>query len=58
VGGDDTAWESDAMEALAARGELRSYRHDGFWYAMDTVRDRNHLEELCVAGQAPWMTWR
>jgi glucose-1-phosphate cytidylyltransferase len=57
VGGDDTAWESDAMEVLAARDELRSYRHDGFWYAMDTVRDRNHLQELWATGDAPWKVW-
>jgi glucose-1-phosphate cytidylyltransferase len=56
VDGDDTSWESGAMPVLAERDELRSYRHDGFWYAMDTVRDRNHLQELW-AGGAPWKVW-
>jgi glucose-1-phosphate cytidylyltransferase len=54
---DSTAWESETMPELAARGELRSYRHDGFWYAMDTVRDRNHLQELWASGKAPWKVW-
>ena len=54
---DSTAWESEAMPELAARGELRSYRHDGFWYAMDTVRDRNHLQDLWATGEAPWKIW-
>ena len=57
IEGDDASWESDAMAALAARGELRSYRHGGFWYAMDTVRDRNHLQELWATGEAPWKVW-
>jgi glucose-1-phosphate cytidylyltransferase len=57
VAGDDTSWESEAMPVLAERGELRSYRHDGFWYAMDTVRDRNHLQDLWATGEAPWKIW-
>ena len=58
VAGDDSSWETDAMTQLADGGELRSYRHDGFWYAMDTVRDRNHLQELWAGGRAPWRIWR
>jgi glucose-1-phosphate cytidylyltransferase len=57
VTGDETAWESQAMHELAERDELRSYRHDGFWYAMDTVRDRNHLQDLWATGEAPWKIW-
>jgi len=57
VAGDETGWESHAMNQLAERGDLRSYRHDGFWYAMDTVRDRNHLQELWATGNAPWKVW-
>jgi glucose-1-phosphate cytidylyltransferase len=57
IDGDDTSWEDGPMAALAARGELRSYRHEGFWYAMDTVRDRNHLQELWATGEAPWKVW-
>jgi glucose-1-phosphate cytidylyltransferase len=57
IEGDDTSWENGPMPALAERGELRSYRHGGFWYAMDTVRDRNHLQELWAKGEAPWKVW-
>ena len=57
VDGDASSWESDAMAQLADQGELRSYRHEGFWYAMDTVRDRNHLHELWASGKAPWNVW-
>jgi glucose-1-phosphate cytidylyltransferase len=57
VAGDATVWEAEPLRELADRGELRSYRHDGFWYAMDTVRDRNHLEDLWAGGDAPWKVW-
>jgi glucose-1-phosphate cytidylyltransferase len=57
VAGDDTAWEDEPMRRLAADGELRAYRHGGFWYAMDTVRDRNHLQRLWASGNAPWNVW-
>ncbi len=55
--GDDTLWEQKPLECLARDGQLASYRHHGFWYAMDTVRDRDHLEELWASGQAPWKQW-
>jgi glucose-1-phosphate cytidylyltransferase len=57
VGGDDTVWEQEPMRELAAAGEMRAYRHDGFWYAMDTVRDRNHLQALWASGSPPWNVW-
>jgi glucose-1-phosphate cytidylyltransferase len=57
IEGDDTVWEEEPVERLAREGELRAFRHDGFWRAMDTVRDRNHLEELWRSGDAPWKTW-
>jgi glucose-1-phosphate cytidylyltransferase len=57
VAGDETAWEDEPLRRLAADGELRAYRHGGFWYAMDTVRDRNHLQRLWAAGDAPWNIW-
>jgi len=56
VDGDDSVWEREPLEKLAADGQLASYRHRGFWYAMDTVRDRNHLEAVW-AEDAPWKTW-
>jgi glucose-1-phosphate cytidylyltransferase len=57
IPGDATVWEQEPLTALAAADDLRSYRHDGFWYAMDTVRDRNHLQELWDSGAAPWKVW-
>jgi glucose-1-phosphate cytidylyltransferase len=57
IGGDDTVWEQEPMRALAREGQLASYRHEGFWQAMDTLRDRNHLEQLWSSGEAPWRTW-
>ena len=45
------------MERLAADGQLSAYQHRGFWHPMDTVRDRNHLEELWASGNPPWKTW-
>lgn len=57
IAGDDTSWEGDPLDGLARRGELNAFRHDGFWRAMDTLRDRNDLEELWVSGRAPWKIW-
>ncbi len=54
IGGDATPWERDPLESLARDGELQAFRHTGFWHAMDTLRDRNHLEALWQSGQAPW----
>lgn len=54
---DATIWENTALETLAADGELRARPHDGFWYAMDTMRDKAHLEELWDKGPAPWKVW-
>ena len=49
--------EMDALERLAADGELRAYRHEGFWQCMDTLRDKRNLENLWQQGNAPWNTW-
>jgi glucose-1-phosphate cytidylyltransferase len=57
IEGDDTSWEGGPVEGLAADGELVAYRHDGFWQAMDTLRDKNQLEALWDAGRAPWAVW-
>ena len=57
IEGDRSTWEEEPVERLAREGELRAFRHEGFWRAMDTVRDRNHLEELWRSGGAPWKTW-
>jgi len=53
---EQTVWEQHPMRELARAGQLSCYRHEGFWQAMDTVRDRRRLEELWSAG-APWRTW-
>jgi glucose-1-phosphate cytidylyltransferase len=54
IDGDDTVWEHDPLQRLAADGQLSAYRHHGFWQAMDTVRERDLLEEMWASGQAPW----
>ena len=54
---DQTVWESGPLERLAASGQLRAYKHAGFWHAMDTLRDKNHLEHLWQTGSAPWKVW-
>lgn len=54
---DDTLWEKEPMEHLATSGQLAAFRHDGFWQPMDTLRDKNHLEQLWATGQAPWKLW-
>jgi glucose-1-phosphate cytidylyltransferase len=58
IAGDDTPWEREPMERLAAEGKLHAFFHRGFWHAMDTLRDKNHLEELWRSGTAPWKVWR
>lgn len=55
--GDNTVWEQQPLQQLAAEGQLTAYRHSGFWQAMDTLRDKNHLEELWSSGKAPWKIW-
>jgi glucose-1-phosphate cytidylyltransferase len=54
---DATVWEAEPMRMLVNDGELASYRHTGFWQAMDTLRDRTHLDQLWSSGAAPWRTW-
>jgi glucose-1-phosphate cytidylyltransferase len=57
VQGDETVWERDPLEALAADGELAAFRHDGFFQPMDTLRDQRLLEQLWADGRAPWAVW-
>jgi glucose-1-phosphate cytidylyltransferase len=54
---DNTLWEQAPVERLAAAGQLGVYQHPGFWQPMDTLRDRNHLEQLWAEGRAPWKRW-
>ncbi len=57
IAGDETAWEGDPLRRLAADGDLSVYPHHGFWAAMDTLRDKNRLEELWTRNAAPWKVW-
>lgn len=54
IDGDPTKWEEEPMRGLAEDGKLAAYKHDGFWQAMDTLRERNDLEALWASGEAPW----
>lgn len=57
IDGDDTVFEKEPLERLAGEGELMSYLHYGFWQCMDNKRERDLLEEMIAAGDAPWMKW-
>jgi len=57
IDGDETIFEKDPLENLALEGELKAYRHDGFWQCMDTQRDKHLLEELWTKKEAPWHIW-
>ncbi len=54
---DDTVLEQDPLEKLAVEKNLASYKHNGFWQPMDTLRDKNYLEKLWNSKSAPWKTW-
>jgi glucose-1-phosphate cytidylyltransferase len=49
--------EREPLESLAAAGELRAYRHEGFWDCLDTYKDAIELNDLWTAGRAPWRLW-
>lgn len=55
---DDTLWEKEPLETLASQGQLSAYFHHDFWQPMDTLRDKNFLEELWQSGNAPWKCWK
>jgi glucose-1-phosphate cytidylyltransferase len=57
IDGDDTTWEKEPIEKLANEGELSAFKHKGFWKPMDTLRDKNQLNELWNNGNAPWKIW-
>jgi glucose-1-phosphate cytidylyltransferase len=57
IAGDATAWEREPMERLAAQSQLAAFVHDGFWQALDTLRDKTALNEMWAAGNAPWKVW-
>jgi len=57
IEGDDITWEREPLERLALEGQLATYRHNGFWQPMDTLRDKIKLEELWDTNKAPWKVW-
>lgn len=57
IHGDSCSWENEPLVALAKSGRLAAYSHHGFWQPMDTLRDKNHLEQLWESGTAPWKIW-
>ena len=57
IAGDSTSWEGEPLTSLAAEGQLMAYEHTGFWQPMDTLREKNLLEELWLSGTAPWKKW-
>lgn len=57
IEGDMSVWEQEPLQRLAAEGELGVHFHRGFWQAMDTLRDKLHLEGLWTSGRAPWKSW-
>jgi glucose-1-phosphate cytidylyltransferase len=57
ISDDDTVWEREPLDRLARERQLAAFVHQGFWHPMDTLRDKNYLEELWAAGKAPWKVW-
>lgn len=57
IDNDATIWEREPLEQLASQQQLAAFRHEGFWQPMDTLRDKNYLEELWQSGRAPWKVW-
>lgn len=57
IEGDSTVWEQEPMENLAKQGQLSAYKHDGYWQSMDSLRDKNVLEEIWGNGKPAWKKW-
>jgi glucose-1-phosphate cytidylyltransferase len=57
IAGDTTSWELEPLTQLAREEQLHAFEHKGFWQPMDTLREKNHLEELWLSGEAPWKCW-
>jgi glucose-1-phosphate cytidylyltransferase len=55
---DETTWEQEPLKSLAFDGELMSFKHEGFWQPMDTLRDKMRLDELFEKNKAPWKVWK
>lgn len=57
IDGDDTTWEESPLKTLAMRQQIKAYKHDGFWQPMDTLREKNYLNEMWDNQKAPWKIW-
>jgi glucose-1-phosphate cytidylyltransferase len=57
IEGDESIWERTPLEEISKRKQLVAFKHDGFWQPMDTLRDKNYLNDLWKTGQAPWRLW-
>ena len=57
IDSDESSWETGPLAQLAADGQLMAFEHAGFWQPMDTLRDKNQLEQLWMTGSAPWKMW-
>jgi len=57
IAGDSTSWEGEPLTSLAADSQLMAFPHTGFWQPMDTLREKNLLEDLWQSGRAPWKLW-
>ena len=58
IDGDSSSWEGEPLVELAKRGEMMAFEHEGFWQPMDTLREKNLLEDLWASGKAPWKSWQ
>jgi glucose-1-phosphate cytidylyltransferase len=58
IDGDQSSWEAQPLTKIAQNGEMMAFEHQGFWQPMDTLREKNLLEELWVSGKAPWKNWK
>ena len=57
ISGDNCIWEQEPLKSLALDGNLMSYKHEGFWQPMDTLRDKVFLQDCWDSGKAPWVIW-
>ena len=57
IEGDQSSWEGEPLTNLAKNNEMMSFEHQGFWQPMDTLRDKNFLEDLWISDKAPWKVW-
>jgi len=57
IAGDETSWEAEPLSGLSKDGQLSAFKHEGFWQPMDTLREKNYLNELWNKGTAPWKVW-